>query len=385
MTQAPSPDQPSDQVRPDAGSQARSEARPVRLRPALDGVPTYRPGKPPTPVEGVTHFKLSSNENPYPPLPSVLDAIADAASHVHRYPDPGVHGLRERIAAELGVGPDEIVVGPGSAAVYDQIVQALVDDGDEVVYSWRSFELYPICVAARGGRSVQVPNTAEGRHDLPAMARSIRRDTRLVIVCSPNNPTGATVGAAELEDFLARVPAHVAVLLDEAYLQFDTSGDRVDGLDAYRRHPNVVLLRTFSKAYGLAGLRVGYAVAHPRVAAALAKTGLPFAVTDVAQQAALASLDAAEELDLRVKSVLAERGRVQDALRDQGWDLPESHGNFVWLPLAAESLAFGQIADAAGISVRPFDGDGVRVTIGEPAANDVLIRVCREAGRPSVD
>lgn len=384
MTQAPSSDQPSDQVR----AAARSQARPVRFRPALDGVPAYKPGKPPTPIEGVTHFKLSSNENSYPPLPSVLEAIADAASHVNRYPDPGVHGLRERIAAELGVGADEIVVGPGSAAVYDQIVQALVDDGDEVVYSWRSFELYPICVAARGGRSVQVPNTADGRHDLPAMARAIRRDTRLVIVCSPNNPTGATVGAAELEEFLGRVPAHVLVLLDEAYLQFDTSAAAVDGLDVYRRHPNVVLLRTFSKAYGLAGLRVGYAVAHPRVAAALAKTGLPFAVTDVAQQAALASLDAGEELDLRVTSVLAERGRVQDALREQGWELAESHGNFVWLPLGADSLSFGRIADAAGISVRPFDGDGVRVTIGEAAANDVLIRVCGEfleAGRSPVD
>lgn len=359
---------------PDAGAPRPRDDRPIRFSAALDAVPTYRPGKPPAPVEGVTTYKLSSNENPYPPLPSVLDAIAGAAAHVNRYPDPGVHALRERLADELGVDADEVVVGPGSAGLFEQLVHACLDEGDEAVFAWRSFELYPICVAAHGGRSVQVPTTDDGRHDLPAMARAVRRATRLVIVCSPNNPTGTTVDPGELEDFLAAIPGHVVVLLDQAYVEFDTGEEAVDALDIYRRYPNVVVLRTFSKAYGLAGLRIGYAVAHPPVAAALRKTALPFAVTDLAQQAALASLDAGEELAVRVKDLVEQRARVVEALRGQGWALPQTQqGNFVWLPLGEDSLDFAARADAAGLAVRPFDGDGVRVTIGEPEADDVLL------------
>lgn len=374
-------------------SDARSAEQPahheraVSFRAALDALPAYKPGKPPTAVEGLRQFKLSSNENPYPPLPSVLEEIARAAASINRYPESSMHALRERIGNDLGVPPEEIVPGPGSVGVLAQIVQACTQEGTDVVYAWRSFEMYPIAVATAGGRSVQVPLTPEGRHDLEAMAQVIGTSTRLVIVCSPNNPTGPSVRAEEFEQFMARAPGHVLVVLDEAYLEFDTSSERVDGLEVYRRYPNLVLLRTFSKAYGLAGLRIGYAVAHPPVAAVLGKTGLPFAVTDLAQRAALASLDAREELDLRVESVLEERERVALALREQGWEVPQAQGNFVWLPLGDEAPAFAQLADAAGLSVRPFAGEGVRITIGEPDANDAVLRVCAEypPRRPSAE
>ena len=378
MTQAPSPDQPSDQVRPDAGSQARSEARPVRLRPALDGVPTYRPGKPPTPVEGVTHFKLSSNENPYPPLPSVLDAIADAASHVHRYPDPGVHGLRERIAAELGVGPDEIVVGPGSAAVYDQIVQALVDDGDEVVYSWRSFELYPICVAARGGRSVQVPNTAEGRHDLPAMARSIRRDTRLVIVCSPNNPTGTRYAEDTLREICANVDG--LVLLDEAYREF-CDQDLVPLLDQY---DNIVLFRTFSKALAMAGLRVGYCITRPDLAREIGKVKLPYALNIVSEAVTLAALDRPDLFAPTIEMARRERRRMSDALAAMpGVHVYPSAANFVLARFDAGAANVFDRLLAHSILVRdvshyPGLANHLRISIGTPAENDALLAALRD-------
>ncbi|GAB96998.1 phenylalanine aminotransferase [Kineosphaera limosa NBRC 100340] len=344
-------------------------------------MPAYKPGKPPTPVEGLRQFKLSSNENPYPPLPSVVQAITDAAQAVNRYPDAGMHALRERIAEQVGVTADEIVPGPGSVGVLDQIFTAVVEEGTEVVYAWRSFEMYPIAVAVAGGRSVQVPLTADGRHDLPKMAASINDKTRLVLVCSPNNPTGAAVTGPEFEDFMAKVPGDVLVVFDEAYIEFDTADDKVDSLHVYQRYPNLVLLRTFSKAYGLAGLRVGYAVAHPPVAAELGKTGLPFAVTDLAQHAALASLAARDELLVRVKELCSERERVVMALAQQGWTLPVTQGNFVWLPLGEEAAAFAQIADAAGVSVRPFAGDGVRCSIGEPDANDTLLKVCEDFQR----
>ncbi len=369
-------DTPQDPT-PDQDPTRRTERpeRPVRFRATLDVIPAYKPGKPPAPVEGVTSYKMSSNENPYPPLPSVLQAAADALTSMNRYPDPSIHDLTQRLATELDVDPEALIIGNGSSGVLSQIVNACVDDGDEVVYAWRSFELYPICVAAAGGRSVQVPLTADGRHDLTAMAAAVRQATRIVIVCTPNNPTGPSVGARELEDFLAAVPSDVLVLIDEAYLEFVTASDAFDSLAVWRAHPNVVLLRTFSKAYGLAGLRVGYAVAHPHAAAALAKLSLPFVVTNVAQRAAVASLDARGELDVRVKSLVAERERVVAGLAEQGWEIPDAQANFVWLPLGPDTLDFAQAATARGLSVRPFPGEGVRVSIDDPAANDTFLQV----------
>lgn len=354
---------------------AQSATTSVRTREALHVVPAYKPGKPPTRGEGVTPYKMSSNENPFPPLPGVIDAVTAAAAGMNRYPDMATTALRGRIAQDLNVSPDEIVTGTGSSGVLGYLVTATCEAGDEVVYAWRSFEAYPIFVALSGARSVQVPLTADERHDLPAMAGAITPHTQLVLVCNPNNPTGTAVSARELEDFLAQVPAHVLVVLDEAYVEFCTDADRADGLEVYRRHPNLVLLRTFSKAYGLAGLRVGFAIAHPPVASVLRKCTLPFGVSELSSRAAIASLDARDELLKRVDSLVVERDRLAEELRSQGWDVPHTQTNFVWLPLRERSVEFAAAADAEGLSVRAFDGEGVRCSVDAPEANERLVRV----------
>lgn len=355
-----------------------SADNPVRLRTTLAGVPAYLPGKPADPIEGITSYKISSNENPYPPLPSVLEAVREAAADMNRYPDMGVTALTQALAARLDVPTTHIATGTGSVAVLAQLLAITCDADDEVVYAWRSFEAYPIVVALAGARSVQVPLDADARHDLDAMAAAITDRTRLVLVCTPNNPTGPTVGEEELRAFLATVPSDVLVVIDEAYLEFTTADDVPDALAIYRAFPNVAVLRTFSKAYGLAGLRVGYAVAHEEVATALRKAATPFGVSDLAQRAAVTSLDAFDELEVRVKELVAERERVVAALRDQGWAVPEAQGNFFWLPLGEEAVPFAQACQARGLTVRPFAGEGVRVTVAETEANDRLVGVAGE-------
>jgi histidinol-phosphate aminotransferase len=343
-----------------------------RLRAVLAAIPRYVPGRPAT-DDGRT-FKISSNENPYPPLPSVLEAVARAAATMNRYPDMGSARLVEAIAQRLGVPPECVVPGTGSVAVLGHLVQSVCDEGDEVVFAWRSFEAYPIVTQVCGARPVPVPLTPDARHDLPAMADAVTPRTRLVLVCSPNNPTGPAVHAEELESFLARMPRDVLVALDEAYVEFVRDEKVPDGLDLWRRHPNVAMLRTFSKAYGLAGLRVGYAVAHPGLAGALRATALPFGVSAMAQEAAIASLAAEPELLERVHALVAERERVVTALRDQGWPIPDAQGNFVWFGLGDRATEFAESCRREGVVVRPFAGDGVRCTIGEREANDLLIK-----------
>ncbi len=220
----------------------------VPTRKVLDTLPPYVPGAR-VPV-GAAAFKLSSNENPYPPLPSVMAAIADAGVDVNRYPDMFATELVEALAKHLGVGAAEIVAGGGSVGVLGHVLATVVEPGDEVVLPWRSFEAYPISVTVAGGAAVRVPLTADARLDLPAVAAAITPRTRVVLVCTPNNPTGPAVRADELEAFLARVPKDVLVLLDEAYVDFVADPAAADGLATYAEHPNVVLLRTFSKAYG---------------------------------------------------------------------------------------------------------------------------------------
>lgn len=345
----------------------------VPLRPALSTLPPYVPGAR-VPV-GAAAYKLSSNENPYPPLPSVVAAIADAAVDVNRYPDMYATELTEAVAGHLGVQPEQVVAGCGSVAVLGHILAAFCDAGDQVVYPWRSFEAYPIAVTLAGAESVQVPVRADGRLDLPAMAAAVTERTRVVLVCTPNNPTGPAVHADELAAFLAAVPRDVLVVLDEAYVEFVRDPQAPDGLAVLAEHRNVVLLRTFSKAYGLAGLRVGFAVADARLAAGIRSASTPFGVSHVAQLAAVASLRAVDELLDRVERIVGERGRLLSGLREQGWQVPDSEANFVWLPLGEDALRFAQEATAAGVLVRPFAGDGVRVSVGEPEATDLVLKV----------
>jgi histidinol-phosphate aminotransferase len=343
-------------------------------RADLEALPSYVPGRA---VPGA--IKLASNEVPYGPLPGVVEAITEAASGVHRYPDMGVVALREVLAERLGVDADRVATGCGSVALTEHLFKATCRDDDEVVYSWRSFEAYPIIAAASGATSVRVPNTAEHGHDLAAMAAAVTERTRLVLVCNPNNPTGTAVRRDELDRFLDRVPSTVLVVLDEAYREFVTDPAVPDGLATYGERPNVAVLRTLSKAWGMAGLRAGYLIGSPEVVTAVRKVITPFSTSGVAQAAALAALRAEEEMARRVADVVSERERVEVALHKSLPTVPASQSNFVWLPLGERSVPFAAACERAGVIVRPFPGDGVRVTIGTPEENDVFLAAAEEA------
>lgn len=349
----------------------------VPLRKALADLPPYVPGAR-API-GAAAYKLSSNENPYPPLPAVVAALADAAMDVNRYPDMYATELTAAIAGSLGVGAESVVTGNGSVAVLAHVLAAVCEPGDEVVLPWRSFEAYPIAVTLAGAVGVPVPLAAGGRLDLEALAAAVTPRTRVVLVCTPNNPTGPAVHADELATFLDAVPSDVLVVLDEAYVEFVRDPQAADGLAAFAAHPNVVVLRTFSKAYGLAGLRVGYAVARPRLAAGIRAASTPFGVSSLAQHAAIVSLQSVGELMARVDAIVVERDRMLGGLRAQGWDVPDSQANFVWLPLGDQASSFAAAAGRAGVLVRPFAGDGVRVSVGEPEATDLLLEFASTA------
>lgn len=353
-------------------------------------LPPYAAGKPPVAVPGLHPYKLSSNENPYAPVPGVIDRVRQvvtgpegAPSTLCRYPDTLSTGLRQALAAHLDVPADDVVTGAGSLGALAQVITAFAGhgeagEGDEVIFAWRSFEAYPIVVRTAGAVDVQVPLTADHRHDLPAMLEAITERTRVILLCTPNNPTGPVLTTAEVEDFLARVPAHILVVIDEAYVEFVRDEDAVKGLEMYRKHANVVVLRTFSKAHGLANLRVGYSVSQPEITKALRTVATPFAVSTVAEEAAIASLEHLDEVLERVQVVVDERERVAAALAGAGWDLPSSQANFVWLPLGERTQAFAEAAQARALSVRAFADEGVRVSIGEKEANDRFLEVARD-------
>ncbi|MDO3647655.1 histidinol-phosphate transaminase [Nocardia mangyaensis] len=343
----------------------------AHIRPDLATIPAYVPGR-----NHPDAVKLASNETTFGPLPSAAKAIAEAAEQANRYPDNQVTELRTALAGFLDVSVAQVAVGCGSVALCQELVQITCDaPTDEVVFAWRSFEAYPIVTQVGNATAVPVPLTEGHLHDLDTMAAAVTERTKLIFVCNPNNPTGTAHGRAELERFLDRVPAHVLVVLDEAYYEYLrlTPQTRPDGVEIARTRPNVVVLRTFSKAYGLAGLRVGYAVGDPEVITALLKVHIPFSVNRVAQAAAIASLEARGELLDRTELLVAERGRVRSALLAAGCAVPPSEANFVWLPLGARTVEFAEASAAAGVLVRPFAGDGVRVTIGDPHENDQFL------------
>jgi histidinol-phosphate aminotransferase len=350
-----------------------SEQRSPGFRSVLDEYVAYRPGKVAVSPEGRSH-KLSSNESPYGPLPSVREVINEAGGLVNRYPDNGCAALIEAIARRHGVPEEHIAVGCGSVGVTQMLLEAVGEPGVEVMYAWRSFEAYPTLADLAGVTSVRVPLKDE-THDLRAMAEAVTGRTRLIFVCNPNNPTGTVVPGQQIEEFLDRVPGDCLVVLDEAYREYVRDPRVPDGLTLYGDRPNLVILRTFSKAYGLAGLRVGFMVGHPRIAEQVRKTYLPFSVNGVAQAAAVASLRAEDELLERVEVTVKERERVRDALLGQGWTVPRTEANFVWLRLGKDTMDFAAACDAAGVSVRPFAGEGARVSIGTPEDNDAFLAV----------
>jgi histidinol-phosphate aminotransferase len=339
----------------------------------LASIPAYRAGQPAPPGA----FKLSSNENPFPPLPGVVAAIHDAAADVNRYPDFGSTALVAALARHHAVDAAQIAVSTGSVAVLQAACAAYAGSGDEVVYAWRSFEAYPIVVTVSGATPVAVPLRADERHDLNAMRRAVTDRTRVVVLCSPNNPTGVVIEQVELAAFLDRVPRRVVVVVDEAYAEFVGRPDAAAGLTLLAQHPNLVVLRTFSKAYGLAGLRVGYAVASSSIATAIRKAQTPFGVTTVAERAALASLATQAQMRARVGVITRERVRVISELTAMGLAVTPSQANFVWLRLGRQSVAFAAACEDAGVVVRPFPDEGVRVTVGHVRANERFLGVVR--------
>jgi histidinol-phosphate aminotransferase len=343
----------------------------VRLRPELADLPAYTPGKT---VPGA--IKIASNETVHGPLPSVRAAIEKATDSINRYPDNGYVELKERLAKHVHFAPEHISVGCGSVSLCQQLIQITSTVGDEVLYGWRSFEIYPLQVRTAGATPVQVPLT-DYTFDLDAMLASITDRTRLIFVCNPNNPTSTVVDPEKLARFVDAVPPHILIALDEAYVEYIREPMLPDSFGLARAHSNVVVLRTFSKAYGLAGLRIGYAVGDPDIISALSKVYVPFTATSVSQAAAIASLDAAEELLARTDAVVAERDRVSTALLDAGYALPPSQANFVWLPLPGRAREFAQDAANSRLIVRPYGDDGVRVTVAAPHENDAFIDFAR--------
>jgi histidinol-phosphate aminotransferase len=349
----------------------------ARLRPEMAELPAYVPGKT---VPGA--IKLASNETVHGPLPGVRAAIERASDTINRYPDNGCVELKSALAKHLnsgrvgsagGWGPEHIAVGCGSVSLCQQLVQITSTAGDEVMFGWRSFEIYPLQVRLAGATAVQIP-LADHTFDLHAMLAAVTDRTRLIFICNPNNPTSTVVDPDALTRFVEAVPSHIVIAIDEAYVEYVRDGMLPDSLALVREHSNVVVLRTFSKAYGLAGLRVGYAAAHPDLITALDKAYVPFTLSSISQAAAIASLDAADELLARTGAVVDERRRVSDGLRGAGFTIPPSQANFVWLPLGPRTPDFVEQAAAARIVVRPYGSDGVRVSIGAPDENDALLK-----------
>ncbi|MDO5495138.1 MAG: histidinol-phosphate transaminase [bacterium] len=351
------------------------KAKKPTLRSAVSALPAYVPG---ARGDGRPMWKLSSNENPNAPLTGLLAALSDQLAEVNRYPDMFATHLTAAISERLGVDRSQVVTGNGSVAVLAHVLMALVEAGDEVIYPWRSFEAYPIAVGTSGATSVRVPLTEDARHDLAAMREAITENTKLIILCSPNNPTGPVLTKEQVREFLAAVPPHVAVVLDEAYREYVRTENAVDGVDLLGEFPNLLVLRTFSKAWGLAGIRVGYAVGSEELISGIRACSTPFGTNALAQHAALAVLKREPEILERVAETVAERERVLSAARAQGWDIPETDGNFFWLPIGEATGRFVEDANDAGLLVRGFAGEGVRISIGEPEANDAVIEFLGE-------
>ncbi|GAB3528128.1 histidinol-phosphate transaminase [Arthrobacter monumenti] len=360
--------------------QNRTTAAEVQPRGVLGKLPRYAAGKPPVAVEGLESFKLSSNENPLPPIPAVLEAIADTTA-VNRYPDPVANALRAELAEFLDVQMEDIVTGTGSLGALNQILATFAgqnDDGvpDEVVYPWRSFEAYPISVGLSGANSVQIPVKDDGTHDLEAMAAAVNERTKIVLLCTPNNPTGPSLTRTEVEWFIGQVPSDVIVIIDEAYQEFVRDPEVVNGIEMYQKYRNVISLRTFSKAHGLANLRVGYSVSNPELTQYLRVSAVPFGVSSVAEHAAIASLRNFDQVLERVQSLVDERDRVTSGLKELGWFVPEAQGNFVWLNLGENTQEFAALAGEQALSLRAFGNEGIRVSIGEPEANTRFLELC---------
>lgn len=348
---------------------------------ALDWVRTlapYVPGKPIEELErelGVSNIiKLASNENPFGPSPLALEAMQRALTDTWLYPDGGGHQLKQKLAMKLGVDVGQITLGNGSNDVLVLLAEAFLAPGLEAVYSQYGFAVYPIAIQATGAKGVCVPASMELGHDLAAMARAITSRTRIVFVANPNNPTGTWVDARELEAFIAALPRHVVLALDEAYFEYSGGLPLQNGIEWLSRYPNLVVFRTFSKAYGLAGVRVGYSISHPSVADMLNRVRQPFNVSAVGLAGAAAALDDPAHVAAAVNVAIAERARVSAQLAKAGTRVVPSAGNFLLLHVGPEARARFESLLRKGIIVRPVGNYGLaehlRVTLGTREQND---------------
>jgi histidinol-phosphate aminotransferase len=343
------------------------------LRPALEEIVPYEPGKPVEEVQrelGLERVvKLASNEGPYGPFPQALEALQRAAGELNRYPDGGAYRLRAALAERHGVSFDEIAIGAGADGLIDGISQAALDPGDQIVCGWPSFPSYIIYARKLGAEPVQVPLRSH-RYDLDALLAAVTDRTKLVYVCHPNNPTGTMNTRAELDDYFERVPEHVLTVLDQAYFEYIEDADYPDGIDEYfKAGRNVIVLRTFSKIFGLAGLRVGYGVGPAGFVAALGKTRRAFDLTTPAQEAALASIDAPDELERRRARNAEGLAELEAIFREAGLDVAgPAVGNFVFVDLGEPAQPFFEALLQEGVIVRPLAGFGapnaIRVSVG---------------------
>ncbi|MBN8867252.1 MAG: histidinol-phosphate transaminase [Solirubrobacterales bacterium] len=363
----------------------------VRFNSHLASIPGYTPGVPKghtaQDVAGSDLAQLASNESPFPPLPEVVDAIAAAAGSMNRYPDPDATALRRRLADRHEIEPGQISVANGSCDFLLAAAEALLEPGAEIVYAWPSFSMYPNMAAMTGAREIRVPLREDQSHDLEAMLDEITAATQIVIVCNPNNPTGTYLPFAEIADFVARVPDHVTVIVDEAYIEFQTRDDPALSIDLIKQFPNVVLLRTFSKTHSLAGLRVGYAIGSPAFKAAIDAVRQPFSVNALAQAAATEALEHGDQIQRQIETQIIERVRVESGVAELGLTSAATEANFSWISLGEngeeiEDAVVGVLAEA-GIVVRPgrlLGGPGwLRVSYGTPEENDRFIAALGDA------
>jgi histidinol-phosphate aminotransferase len=327
--------------------------------------------------------KLASNETPWPPRPEVLEAVEAQLRNLNRYPDPEKSLLRRRISERTGVPAARVAVGNGSCEILLAAADAMLEPGAEVVYAWPSFSIYPHLAAMAGARAITVPLNDAGEHDLEAMAREVTVATRIVIVCNPNNPSATALPPAAIDAFTAELPRHVAVLLDEAYVEFSTLQDPDESIDLLERHPNLVLLRTFSKVYGLCGLRAGYALGSEEFRLAVDRVRQPFSVNALAQAAASEALTHVDEVERRVEQTAIERLHVESELAERGLETTDSQANFSWVSLGDrhEDEVVQGLADR-GVIVRAGKALGeegrLRVTYGTRRENDRFLAALDE-------
>ena len=361
-----------------------SQVRPGRPRSAVEALPAYRPGRDAKQAQqdhGVADaVKLASNENPEGPISAIESAVLEAVRGANRYADHRGAELRSRIGSWLGVDADQVTIGNGSVGLLQQVFLTYLDPGDEIVFGWRSFEVYPIYSQLTGAQMVRVPLRDDLTYDVDGIIAAISPATKVIMLATPNNPTGTLLAADDIVRIATAAGEGVIVVIDEAYREFVDAETPDPVTEVVPNHRNVLVTRTLSKAHGLAGLRVGYAVGDLDVIADIDKVAVPFHVNAAAQAAAIAAIDNIDEIEARCALIVSERGRVESQLAEMGWWMPTHQANFVFLSTGPQTMTYATELEKRGVVVRPFDGEGLRVTIGNPAENDRFLSAIAALG-----